>query len=226
MAGAKVITNASDNRLVSVAIDTAFGCTPWNVLDLTDPAGNAQTTSLALNELFAANRQPAPQALVPANHAFTLVNGAASLAKVNLYRAGVNQPPIASLNQASGIAYCQAFIQAAFARFQKNFAILKAFPFAGANLYDFLVNTRFPVSIGPVGNGGLDCVNFGIANPFLNAVAPVQNANNILVIILASSFSAISLIGISAAAMIVIRRRKKLQQQGTTGNNTANFIAL
>jgi hypothetical protein len=230
MAGAKVITNASDNRLVSVAIDTAFGCTPWNVLDLTDPAGNAQTTSLALNELFAANRQPAPQALTPANHIFTLVNGAASLAKVNLYRAGVNQPPIASLNQAPAIPYCQAFMQAAFARFQRNFAILKAFPFAGANLYDFLVTTRFPVSIGPAGNGGLDCVTFGIANPFLNPaaangngnaalVAPVNNNNN-LIIILASTLGSLVFISIIVSVVIYVRKRNK----ATTG--TSNFIAL
>jgi hypothetical protein len=212
----KNITNPSDNRLVSVAIDNAFGCVPWNAVDLTDSTGQKFSTSLALNELFAAARQHVPQALVPVNHIFTLLNGAANLAKVNLYRLGVNQPQIQTLNQAPAIPYCQAFVQAAFSRFQKNTELLKATPFAESNLYDFLVNTRFPVSIGPAVNGGLDCVTFGITNPFLNpattnsvASVTVVNSNNNLTIILASTLGSLLFVSIIVLFSLVIYVRKR-----------------
>src|SRR6266567_6013272 len=51
----QTIANASDNRLVAVAMDGALGCTPWKAPDLADN-GN-MLPSLPLNEMLAAARQ-------------------------------------------------------------------------------------------------------------------------------------------------------------------------
>src|SRR5438552_19010188 len=88
--------NASDNRLLAVALDTALGCTPWMAPDLADP-GN-MVPSLPLNELQAAVRQAAPQALVPTRDPMVLVNGNRNTTKLNLYRVGVGEPPVQSSN--------------------------------------------------------------------------------------------------------------------------------
>src|SRR5207248_361352 len=55
--------NASDNRLLDVALDGALGCTPLMAPDLAHPG--QMTTALPLNELQAAGQQAAPLALVP-----------------------------------------------------------------------------------------------------------------------------------------------------------------
>src|SRR6266852_3414028 len=84
--------NGSDNRLLAIALDGALGCTPWMVPDLAD-AGQ-MVTALPLNELQAAARQAQPVALVPAGDPMVLLNGNININKVNLYRAGVDQPPV------------------------------------------------------------------------------------------------------------------------------------
>jgi hypothetical protein len=89
--GATVLANPSDNALVDEFVDPALGCTPWTVRDL-DGGGTA--TSLALDEIQANADQAAPAALVPLNDPMTLVGGAYSAGKTNLYRAGVDQPQL------------------------------------------------------------------------------------------------------------------------------------
>lgn len=69
---------------------------------------NVLLGSMALNELQA-SRQAPPVALVPASDPMVLSNGKPSLAKINAYRRGVNQPLIHNLNQASPKAYCENF---------------------------------------------------------------------------------------------------------------------
>jgi hypothetical protein len=155
----------------------------------------------------------------------TLLNGQASLDKLNLYRVGVNQPKIQLLAQAPPQKYCQMTAQTTFNRIQANAAVFKNTPGppGSMNLYDFLVNIRFPVTIGPAGNGGLDCTNMGVANPFLNpnlAVAPLVNNNNMLVIVLASTLGALVFIGLAAGAFVVVRRRKMASA------TASNFMAL
>lgn len=166
--GQGVITNASDNRLVNTLIDVAFGCVPWTVKDITDPSGKLTRGALALNELFAAARQSQPVALIPENNPMAQVNGASNLTKINLYRAGVNQPLAKSLQNANGKTYCSNFIKTAFSRLTANKAALKAAPSpdkaAAANLFDFLTKVRFPTAIGP---DGLQCQKLGFKNPFL-----------------------------------------------------------
>jgi hypothetical protein len=195
---AAVVTNASDNRLINLAIDVALGCTAWTVPDAADTTGATMVGALPLNELLAAYRQATPQAMVPENDPMAQVNGASSIDKINLYRQGVNQPTIQAITDAPALDYCQKYSAAAFNRIQPNMARFSQFPSPhgmAANLYQFLVNTRFVAAIG--GNGGLNCVNMGVANPFL--AMNNQNAN-----ILAANFTLITIIGITAGALVLI----------------------
>ncbi len=102
--GATVLTNASDNGLVDNKWGPAVGCTPWKVADLSQ--NGDLSAGLALNELQAAASQGPPMALVPVNDPMTLDNnGKTSILKTNLYRAGVNMPPVSG-NNGDGKTYC------------------------------------------------------------------------------------------------------------------------
>src|SRR5579864_3155130 len=90
--GAQVIQvqkNGSDERLLTL-VDAALGCTPWMAPDLANPGH--LVTALPLNELQAAVSQGLPVALVPNADPMVLVNNQPNLAKLNAYRAGVDQP--------------------------------------------------------------------------------------------------------------------------------------
>jgi hypothetical protein len=73
--------------------------------DLANPGHT--TTALPLNELQARVYQPAPVGLVPANDPMVLKNNQINLEKLNAYRAGVDQPPVMNVNQASPKRYCE-----------------------------------------------------------------------------------------------------------------------
>jgi hypothetical protein len=83
------IDNGSDNTLLDSFILPALGCRVFTAPDLSN-AGRPGT-SQTLDELSAAS-QRAPIALVPENDPMTMVNGAISAPKTNLYRLGVGQP--------------------------------------------------------------------------------------------------------------------------------------
>ena len=157
LAGATVLANGSDNRLVAVAVDGALGCKPYRAPDLAD-AGKL-TTAQPLNELFANANQRAPIALVPPLDPMTRVNGALSLDKLNLYRAGVDQPAEASATQAQTdeLAWCNNLLQIAPARMKLDQKLLantgSPDPAAATNLYTFMAQ-RFDFTWGP---DGLDC---------------------------------------------------------------------
>jgi hypothetical protein len=161
-----VISNPSDNALMTNFIYPAMGCTgsSWKVADLAD-AGQV-VNALPLNELQAQYKQSIPQALVSLNHVQAKDNGVQSLAQVNLYRQGVFQPKAAFNNQADPQQYCMNYNTIGGTRLLANQAALAKgpSPAAGsANLYAFL-QTRFRTSIGPVANGGLGCDQFGITS--------------------------------------------------------------
>jgi len=101
---AQVQVNGSDNRLLAVALDGSLGCVPWMAPDLTNPG--TSTPALPLNELQAAAQQQAPIALVPFRDPMVLQNGNISIAKVNAYRLGVDQPVISIVDPASTKTYC------------------------------------------------------------------------------------------------------------------------
>src|SRR5207302_9432944 len=112
--------NASDNRLLAVALDTALGCTPWMAPDLADPGKSVP--ALPLNELQAAAHQAAPVALVPSGDPMVLVNGQPNLFKLDAYRLGVDQRP-APFASASTTAYCTNLINVAPVRLQLDKAL-------------------------------------------------------------------------------------------------------
>jgi hypothetical protein len=163
LAGATPINNGSDNQLLDAFIDPTIGCTPFTAPDLSQ--GGTAGTSQALDELAAAKNQTAPIALVPENDEMVLVNNAFSVAKTNLYRSNVGQPPISAANDAadSPANYCQNMdnIQTAF--LNTNQAVLATgtspVPGVGNNLLTFMAN-RLNMSF-----TNLNCQNFGLTNP-------------------------------------------------------------
>ncbi|KAF8923831.1 hypothetical protein EDD21DRAFT_431065 [Dissophora ornata] len=100
---ATVISNGSDNALVADFIDPAIGCTPFKAPSLMEQG--VMLGAMALNELQA-TKQGAPVALVPSTDPMVLSNAAPSLAKLNLYRQGVDQPVIRAIPANMVTTYC------------------------------------------------------------------------------------------------------------------------
>ncbi len=134
-----VLKNASDNGLLTGFINPALGCTPFTAPDLT--VAGTPGSSLALNELQAAATKTTPMALIPPNDPMAQVNGRFSMAKINLYRAGVNQPPF---NPAvdTAQAYCRNLATVAPARLRLDRVLTigapSPDPAAARNLFTFL----------------------------------------------------------------------------------------
>jgi hypothetical protein len=124
LSGATKFGNPSDERLVSLVLDPALGCTPFKAANLADPG--SMVPALALNELQAGLYQKQPVAVVPVQDPMVLVDGASSLEKLNLYRAGVGQPAARSVDQRAATAYCKSFRETAPARFQLDRAYFSA----------------------------------------------------------------------------------------------------
>jgi hypothetical protein len=163
IAGATTLLNGSDDKLLAAFLDPANGCKAFTAPDPTDPAGTAG--SQALNELSAAANQQGTIAVVPPNDEMTLVNGAFSVAKTNVYRSLVNQPMLARNVNPTQVAmdYCQNLvnIQAAHNRLDMARELNFGTPVAavGNSLATFLGN-RLSMSFVNLG-----CANFGLANP-------------------------------------------------------------
>jgi hypothetical protein len=164
-----VLLNPSDNRLIDALIDVSLGCQPWKVPDLAD--NNNPVSALPLNEIFAAKWATPPIALVPEGDPMVLTNGNINDAKVNLYRAGVNQPPIV-VGQENTTFYCRQLVSIAPYRLvqDKALTVLVGSPMTGvaSTLYAFLAN-RLSGAIGPF--PGLNClVLLNIGNNPINLI--------------------------------------------------------
>jgi hypothetical protein len=161
VAGSTPIVNGSDNKLLAAFLDAANGCTAFSAPDTTDPAG--MSGSQALNELSARVNQKGTIAVVPTNDEMTLVAGAMSVAKTNMYRSLVDQPLLAGNTGAVAADYCQNMVIIQPARNQLDMTAEAAFgtPVAavGNNLATFLGN-RLNMSFTNLG-----CNNFGLTNP-------------------------------------------------------------
>ncbi|WP_081839057.1 hypothetical protein [Thermogemmatispora carboxidivorans] len=118
--------NGSDNRLLALGLDGALGCTPWMAPDLADPG--QMTTALPLNELQAAVWQRAPVALVPNGDPMATVDGHPNLAKLNAYRAGVDQPQVRDQVYASTTLYCANLLAVAPLRLLVDASLTKTRP--------------------------------------------------------------------------------------------------
>jgi hypothetical protein len=134
-----ILRNASDNGLLNTFIDPALGCKPFTAPDLT--ANRLQVSSLAFNELQAAATQVGPVALIPLNNPMAQVNGKPNVAKANLYRAGVNMPPLDPAVDTAQ-SYCRnlATIAPTRLRLDRQFTIRAPSPDPAAanNLFTFL----------------------------------------------------------------------------------------
>ena len=163
LTGATTLVNGSDDKLLAAFLDPANGCTPFTAPDITDPAGSS--ASQALNELSARVNQQGVIAVVPPNDEMTLVNGAYSIAKTNVYRSLVDQPLLAANTNATQVAmaYCQNMANIAPARNQLDMARELNFgtPVAaiGNDLATFMGN-RLAMSFANLG-----CNNFGLTDP-------------------------------------------------------------
>jgi hypothetical protein len=164
LAGATTLANGSDNILLDGFMDPVLGCTPFQAPDL---ANNSQmTSSQALDELLAAKNQPAVPALVPENDEMVLnAQGQSDVAKTNLYRSEVGQPPVSAANDRfdSPAMYCQNMVNIQTPFLAANQALLATgatpVPGTGNNLFTFLAN-RLNMSF-----ANLNCQNFGLTNP-------------------------------------------------------------
>ncbi len=137
------LSNGSDNALIDVFIDPTLGCQSWTAPDLADPQGQ-MVTSQHLDELQAAAYQQNPIALIPALDPMVLVNKQPNLAKVNLYRMGVDQPEAMTLADADTTMYCMNFLQVGLPRLAKDkqLTLNAKTPDAqmATNLFTFLAN--------------------------------------------------------------------------------------
>jgi hypothetical protein len=163
LTGATLLTNGSDDALLSEFVDPANGCTPFTAPDSTYPKADAP--SQALNELQARVDQKGTIAVVPPNDEMTLVGGNMSITKTNVYRSLVDQPLLAQNTNAATVAadYCQNMTNIAPARNNLDMATDAAFgtPVAtiGNNLATFLGN-RLSMSFVNLG-----CSTYGLTNP-------------------------------------------------------------
>lgn len=174
LANAQTLTNGSDNALLDTFIDPALGCTPWLAPDLANPGQMA--SGLPLDELQAALYQEAPVALVPAFDPMVLTNGEPDLAKLNAYRAGVDQAARTQFPQISN--YCRRLHDLAPPRLQRDAPLTSAAPSpdpaAASSLFTFLAQ-RFVATYGAAAPG-LNCQQAdGQADP----IAVQTDANGI-----------------------------------------------
>lgn len=163
-----VLANGSDNRLVAVILNGAFGCTPYTAPDLADPG--QFLPALPLNELQAAVFQAPPVARIPSLHAMTLDgNGAPSLEKMNAYRRASLQVPAQNFGEANTTSYCINMYTIGAPKILATKAITILLPSPDpantANLFAFLV-ARFNAAIGTLTCPALT----GAQSPLLNTV--------------------------------------------------------
>ncbi|MFI6655227.1 hypothetical protein ACIBL8_06905 [Streptomyces sp. NPDC050523] len=138
----KVLTNGSDNLLLTHFIDPALGCKPFTVPN--QSGDNLASSALPLDEWSAAARQRAPIALVPQNDPMTLVDGRTSVRKTNAYRVGVDMPRVGAGSDGNGAAFCRTLFGdgAGVQRVFRDKALLKTAPSpdpgTAPNLFGFL----------------------------------------------------------------------------------------
>lgn len=154
--GAHPQANGSDNRLVAIALDTALGCTPWMAPDLANPGQMA--TALPLNELQAAAEQANPVALIPNRDPMVMNNNRLDMRKLNLYRLGVDQPPVQNQGVSSTTVYCNHLLTLAPQRLELDKPLTanrpSPDPAAANSLFTFLAQ-RLVTTYGK--DGGLNC---------------------------------------------------------------------
>jgi hypothetical protein len=157
-----VLSNGSDNGLLTFFMDPALGCTPWLAPSLAD--GGAPVSALPLNEIqaavYAGRGNSGPAALVPLNDPMTTVNGALSSRKTDAYRAGMDQSRLPGGQTPA--RYCVLMEQLQSTRLQQDVNLLigqpSPDPAAASNLFTFLAS-RLQQSFVNLG-----CQHYGLTN--------------------------------------------------------------
>jgi hypothetical protein len=199
--GATVQKNGSDEALVAIRLAAALGCTPWKAPDAASPS-HQPLTALPLNELQAAAKQPAPQALIPTLDPMVLVDGKRSVSKINAYRVGVDQPKIRQFSDAFTGPYCRNMLNLGLPRIAMDKALTSAQPSpdpaAATNLFTFLamrfqntwsaddgfldcprlIKIKNPVTLKTDANGVVTDATFAIKTPPAPQVAAAQAAGD------------------------------------------------
>jgi hypothetical protein len=144
-----VLANGSDERLLAEFIDPALGCTPFRLPSLDNPG--AVVSSLVGNELSAAARQGAPVALTPLNDPMTVrADGRLSVGKTNLYRAGVDQPPLNPWVETPA-GYCSSIQKVAPARLALDAVQFGSHPGPGGTILATFLADRYAASLVELG---------------------------------------------------------------------------
>jgi len=161
LTGARKFGNPSDNGLLDRFVDPALGCTPWKGADLADPG--QVLPALPLNELQARSYVESP-ALIPAGDPMVLDNnGNPNVAKLNLYRQGVDQPQVHWLGQASTDSYCRSMMRQQPAALVRRRTQLTSAPSPVADLGNNLFTFMAARLVGSYQI--LSCESFGVQNP-------------------------------------------------------------
>jgi hypothetical protein len=206
MGAGATLSNGSDNALLAIRLAKALGCTPWMAPDLADTSATPQMlTAQPLNELQAAAHQAAPQALIPTLDPMVLVDGHRSVAKINAYRAGVDQPMINSFSDAFTGPYCRNMLNLGLPRVAMDRPLTSAQPSpdpgAASNLFTFLamrfqasfsaddgflkctrlLHMHNPVTLKTDANGVVVDASFNIKAPPLSPTVTVPAANAAMV---------------------------------------------
>jgi hypothetical protein len=163
LAGATTIDNGLGNALLNFFLDPALRCSPMTAPDLSNPG--QMRSSQAMDELAAAAGQTAPIALTPVNDPMTMVNGAFSIRKTNLYREELGQPllPANANATANAQGYCTDLLNIQTPRLEldKSFTVgaRSPLPSLGDNLFTFMA-ARLAASF-----GDLNCQKYGLTSP-------------------------------------------------------------
>ena len=163
IAGATLLHDNSANAVLDQYLDPIFGCTPFEVPDLSN--ANVPTFSEVLDEIAAGAYQPKTAALVPENDKAVMDGGKSDPAKTDLYREELGQAPISSQSdKTSGPAmYCQNLIdiQTPFLAANRKLLATVQSPVAATadNLLTFLAND-LSASFTTLG-----CQQFRLTNP-------------------------------------------------------------
>ncbi|KAF9436995.1 hypothetical protein BGZ76_002305 [Entomortierella beljakovae] len=97
------ISSESINALTSDLLNAALGCTPLQAPSMMEQG--VMLSSMALNELQA-SKQQGPAALVLMTNSVIHFNNQPNLNKVNVYRLGLNQPTLSSIDQDTAETFC------------------------------------------------------------------------------------------------------------------------
>lgn len=140
--GNTVVSNPSDNALLSVFVDPAIGCQAWLAPNLADPGSTVP--GLALDQIQAHFFQAAPVANVELADEMTLSGGnLESILKTDLYRMGVGEPMVPLTDLANGDeTWCSNLAATGPAFLAGNQAVLMGtpspIPAMANNLFTFL----------------------------------------------------------------------------------------